>query len=90
MNAKLRRFVLVSAVAVAAFAVVPAAPAAAYSQCLAGQMCGWLFYSDAARTHLQGGHTTNCEGSVLDWGIKSGYSTFISQGCADLPPGGPA
>ncbi|MET7422040.1 DUF6289 family protein [Dactylosporangium sp. NPDC005555] len=48
-------------------------------------MCGWLYFSDAARTQQQGGHTTNCQGVVLDWGIKAGYSTYIVQGCGGGP-----
>jgi hypothetical protein len=77
----LRRLVI-TAVAAAGIglAIVPA-PAQAYSQCGAGTMCGWLYYSDAAHTHLQGGHTTNCDGTVQDWGIKAGYSSYISQSC---------
>ena len=81
-----RRLALASAVSAATFALVPAAPAAAYGQCPANTMCGWLYYSDSARTHQQGGHTTNCQGVVLDWGIKQGYSTYIVQGCNDPGP----
>nr|BFE57821.1 hypothetical protein GCM10020063_023470 [Dactylosporangium thailandense] len=81
----LRRLALVSAVGVGTLLLAPVTPASAYSACAAGTMCGWLYYSDAARTHQQGGHTTNCQGVVLDWGIKSGYSTYISQSCGDDP-----
>ena len=81
----MRRLVLVSAVAAGAFALAPTAPAAAYGQCPANTMCRWLYYSDAARTHVQGGHTTNCQGVVLDWGVKQGYSSYIVQGCGGGP-----
>jgi hypothetical protein len=85
MTSMVRRLALVSAVFAAAFAFAPTAPAAAYPQCLANTMCGWLYYSDAARTHQQGGHTTNCDGVVLDWGIKQGYSKYIVQTCGGEP-----
>ncbi|MDI1465705.1 hypothetical protein QEZ54_32510 [Catellatospora sp. KI3] len=57
-----------------------------YPSCPANYKCGWLYYADAAHTRLQGGHTTNCEGTILDWGIKAGYSVYISEKCVDLPP----
>ncbi|GHJ44457.1 hypothetical protein Cs7R123_17990 [Catellatospora sp. TT07R-123] len=83
---KRRIAALALAAAGAAAVLVPGAPAQAYGQCLANTKCGWLYYADAAHTRLQGGHTTNCEGTVLDWGIKAGYSVFISEQCVDLPP----
>lgn len=86
MTLTLRRIVLVAALAVAGFVVAPSAPAAAYGQCPANTMCGWIYYSDAARTHAQGGHTTNCQGVVLDWGIKAGYSSYVVQGCGGPGP----
>jgi hypothetical protein len=85
MTSLFRRLALVSAVGVGSLVLAPVTPAAAYSACAAGTMCGWLYYSDAARTHQQGGHTTNCQGVVLDWGIKAGYSTYIVQSCGDDP-----
>jgi hypothetical protein len=81
----IRRFAVAAVAAAAIVTIVPSAPAQAYSQCAANTECGWLYYRDAARTQLQGGHTTNCDGVILDWGIKAGYSTFISQGCGGGP-----
>jgi len=77
------RRLIITAVAAAGIGLtlLPAAPAQAYGQCGANTMCGWLYYSDAAHTQLQGGHTTSCDGTVLDWGIKAGYSSYISQKC---------
>ncbi|WP_034593841.1 DUF6289 family protein [Hamadaea tsunoensis] len=82
----IRRF-LVAATAAAGIglAVVPAAPAQAYSKCPAGTECGWEYFSDAAHTHLQGLHTTNCDGVVLDWGIKAGYSVYVQDTCQNPP-----
>lgn len=79
----IRRIIFAAAIAAAAtgVAIAPASPALAYSQCAANTYCGWLFYSDPQLTRQVGGHTTNCEGSVLDWGIKQGYSVFVSGKC---------
>jgi hypothetical protein len=78
----LRRLVITAvAAAGVGLALVPAAPAQAYPQCGANTMCGWLYYADSGRTQLQGGHTTSCDGSILDWGIKAGYSSYIKQSC---------
>lgn len=85
MKRRLASAAAATAVAAATFGLVPATPAAAYPQCAAGTMCGIHYYADAARTQLQGGHTTNCEGSVLDWGIRSGYSVSFSQPCNGGP-----
>ncbi|MFB9450148.1 hypothetical protein Dvina_28175 [Dactylosporangium vinaceum] len=87
MTSRMRRLAVVAVLGIGAALLAPTAPAQAYGACAAGTMCGWLYYSDAARTHQQGGHTTNCQGVVLDWGIKSGYSTFVSQGCGGDGPG---
>ncbi|GAA2357745.1 hypothetical protein Cme02nite_33570 [Catellatospora methionotrophica] len=81
-----RRLMIAAAVAALGFGIAPASPALAYGQCAANTKCGWLYYADAARTQLQGGHTTNCQGVVLDWGIKAGYSTYLVEGCDDRPP----
>lgn len=81
----IRRLAVAAALLGAAmFAAVPAhhtSTVGAYSQCAANTECGWLYYSDPQHTNLVGEHTTNCQGVVLDWGIKQGYSVFISQGC---------
>jgi hypothetical protein len=63
----------------------PAGRVAAYSQCPANTECGWEWFSDAAHTHNVGGHTTNCQGVILDWGVKVGYSLYIQQGCGGGP-----
>jgi uncharacterized protein DUF6289 len=74
--------VVVAMIAVTGIGLVIApAPAQAYSGCAANTSCGWLYYSDAAHTHQVGGHTTNCQGSVLDWGITTGHSVAVSQIC---------
>src|SRR4051812_24141775 len=80
----MRRIALVATLA-AAFAAlfVPshsAGRAAAYSQCPVNTECGWEWSSDAAHLHVVGGHTTNCEGTVLDWGTKVGYIFYIQSG----------
>jgi hypothetical protein len=77
-----RRILALASAAVAVGAIMlPSSPALAYSQCPANTECGWLFFSDAAHTHEVGGHTTNCQGVIQDWGIKQGYSQYIQQGC---------
>src|SRR5438046_800031 len=47
----LRRLIVTTVAAAGiGLAFLPATPAQAYSQCGANTMCGWLYYSDAART----------------------------------------
>jgi hypothetical protein len=76
----------VAAAAAVGAILVPSVPAQAYSQCPANTECGWIFYSDAAHTHEVGGHTTNCQGVVLTWGIQQGYSQYIQSGCGGTVP----
>lgn len=77
-----RRILALVATAASVAAIwLPSVPAQAYSQCPVNTECGWLYFSDAAHTHEIGGHTTNCQGVVRDWGIKQGYSQYIQQGC---------
>ena len=77
-----RKLLTLAAAAVSVGAIMlPSSPAFAYSKCPAGTECGWLYFSDSAHTHEVGAHTTNCQGVVLDWGIKQGYSQYIQDAC---------
>jgi hypothetical protein len=80
-----RRFLAIASAAVAAGAILlPTGPAEAYSACPANTECGWLYFSDAARTHEVGGHTTNCQGVLQNWGTVTSYSTYIQNGCGGV------
>ena len=70
-----------TALIAAATVVAVPAPAHAYSKCPSGTACGWTFYSDPQHTHVVGVHSTNCQGVVLDWGIKQGYSVYHQFTC---------
>lgn len=77
-----RRVLAIAAATAAVGAIlVPSLPAQAYSRCPANTACGWIYYSDAARTQEVGGHTTNCQGVLLIWGVQQGYSEYIQDNC---------
>jgi Family of unknown function (DUF6289) len=82
-----RRIFAVAAAAAAAAAcavLLPSGPAEAYSACPANTECGWLYYSNAAHTYEVGGHTTNCQGVVQNWGTVTSYSSYIQNGCGGV------
>jgi hypothetical protein len=82
----IRRTILATCLAVAAcmIALLPSAPADAYSRCLGNSYCGWIFYSDPQHTQWVGSHTTNCEGTVLNLGVQQGYSVYVTGPCNEV------
>lgn len=79
----IRRFLVALAV-VGGVSLFAAFPADAYSQCPANTECGWIYYSDSTHTQAVGGHTTNCDGTLLVWGTQSGYSVYVQQTCIEI------
>lgn len=80
-----RRMLAIAAATLATGAILlPTGPAEAYSACPANTECGWLYFSNASRTTEVGGHTTNCQGVVQNWGTVTSYSTYIQNGCGGV------
>jgi hypothetical protein len=80
----IRRLLLAAAVAVAVSGVMPATPAHALDQCLAGYVCAWYWYADPYHTDLNGYYIdyTACPGGGISrWGLQQGYMVFQPEPC---------
>ncbi|GAB3140693.1 hypothetical protein GCM10027290_11930 [Micromonospora sonneratiae] len=81
----LRRIFVTAALAAAVTIVTPSSPALALYPCPADYMCIHNWYTDSTRTHWNGSHSVNCEGTVARLGVQSGYLVFSKQPCDGLP-----
>lgn len=76
----IRRALVASVLAVAAFLAVPGSPAYA-RPCALGSYCYLDYYADSTYSVLVGSTYTGCDGSSSSWGVTTIYKDFLEIPC---------
>jgi hypothetical protein len=78
----IRRLMLAAAVASAAAAfVLPAAPAQAVAFCQTNEACTFTFYTNSAKTTINGQEFWACNGTKSSWGVLTGIEVVTTSFC---------
>ncbi|WP_214409659.1 DUF6289 family protein [Sphaerisporangium fuscum] len=76
----IRRVLAATALAAAAFVVIPAGTASARA-CQLDYRCVTTYYSDSSHTSIVGTKYEDCAGNVTWSGSRSGYPEFVETPC---------